>query len=122
MHDATEGGVIGGLFEIADAGSVGMVIDESRFVYPDEVRMVCETFGIDPVAAIAEGALLITADPASSGKIIDALAQAGIHSSVIGTVTADPSERTMKRRNGTTIPLAIPAQDPFWPVFFESVV
>lgn len=122
MHDATEGGVIGGLFEIADASGVGMVIDESRFVYPDEVRMVCETFGIDPVAAIAEGSLLITADPAGSGEIIDALARAGILSSVIGTVTADPSIRTLKRRDGTTVPLAIPAQDPFWPVFFESVV
>jgi len=121
MHDATEGGVIGGLFEIADASGVGMVIDESRFVYPDEVRMVCETFGIDPVAAIAEGSLLITANPAGSEEIIDALARAGIPSSVIGTVTAEPSKRTMKRRDGTIVPLAIPAQDPFWPVFFESV-
>ena len=34
MHDATEGGVIGGLFEIADASGVGMDIDEYRFVYP----------------------------------------------------------------------------------------
>ncbi|MFA5269048.1 MAG: AIR synthase family protein [Methanoregula sp.] len=122
MHDATEGGVIGGLFEVAEASGVGMVIDESRFVYPDEVRMVCEEFGIDPVAAIAEGSLIITADQASSETIIGALAREGIHSSVIGSVTADPSTRSMKRRDGTTIPLAIPAQDPFWPVFFESVV
>jgi hydrogenase maturation factor len=121
MHDATEGGVIGGLFEVAEASGVGMIIDESRFVYPDEVRMVCEMFEIDPVAAIAEGSLIITADPASSGKIIEALAQAGIRSSVIGTVTADSLTRTMKRRDETIIPLAIPAQDPFWPVFFESV-
>lgn len=121
MHDATEGGVIGGLFEIADASGAGMVIDESRFVYPDEVRMVCETLGIDPVAAIAEGSLLITADPAYSERIIGALARAGIASSVIGTVTSDPAVRTLKRRDGTTVPLAIPAQDPFWPVFFESV-
>jgi len=121
MHDATEGGVIGGLFEIADASGVGMSIDESRFIYPEEVRMVCETFGIDPVAAIAEGSLLITADPAYSGKIMAALAGAGIRSSVIGTVTGDTSVRVMKRVDGTTVPLAIPAQDPFWPVFFESL-
>lgn len=38
MHDATEGGVIGGLFEIADASGVGMVIDESRFVYQRKYR------------------------------------------------------------------------------------
>jgi len=52
MHDATEGGVIGGLFEIANASQVGMEIDESLFIYPEEVKMVCEAFNIDPVAAI----------------------------------------------------------------------
>ena len=40
MHDATEGGVIGGLFEMANASNVGMVIDESLFFYPEEVRLV----------------------------------------------------------------------------------
>ena len=121
MHDATEGGVIGGLFEIADASGVGMVIDESRFVYPMEVQMVCEAFAIDPVAAIAEGSLLITADPEYSEKIMTALSHADIKSSVIGTVTKDPEVRLLKRRNGTEIPLAIPAQDQFWPVFFEGL-
>ena len=61
MHDATEGGVMGGLFEVASASKVGMEIDESRFIYPEEVRMVCEAFSIDSVAAIAEGSLIITA-------------------------------------------------------------
>lgn len=121
MHDATEGGVIGGLFEIADASGVGMCIDEARFVYPPEVRMVCEAFGIDPVAAIAEGSLLITAEHASSPAIIHALGQAGIAASVIGMVTDTPERRMMTRRDGTTVPLAVPKQDPFWPVFFEGV-
>lgn len=121
MHDATEGGVIGGLFEIANASGTGMVIDESLFICPDEVRMVCESFAIDPVAAIAEGSCLITAKPDSSGKILSALAGAGIPASVIGSVTADPGQRYMTRRDGTEIPLAIPKQDPFWPVFFEAL-
>jgi len=121
MHDATEGGVIGGLFEIADASGVGMVIDESRFVYPGEVQMVCEAFAIDPVAAIAEGSLLITASPEYSGKIMAALSLAGIDSSIIGTVTEDPDVRVLKRADGTEVPLAIPAQDPFWPVFFAGL-
>ena len=68
MHDATEGGVLGGLFEIANASGVGMEIDESSFIYPEEVRMVCEAFGIDPAKAIAEGSLLITAGSGHSGE------------------------------------------------------
>ncbi|MEJ2356124.1 MAG: AIR synthase-related protein, partial [candidate division WOR-3 bacterium] len=57
MHDATEGGVVGGLFEVANASGVGMEIDETKFVYPEEIKAVCEAFNIDSVAAIAEGSL-----------------------------------------------------------------
>lgn len=121
MHDATEGGVIGGLFEIAEASGVGMTIDESRFIYPPEVQMVCEAFGIDPVAAIAEGSLLITVKKGFSEKIIIALKNAGISASVIGEVTGDPAQRILRRRDETIVPLAIPMQDPFWPVFFEGL-
>jgi hydrogenase maturation factor len=121
MHDATEGGVIGGLFEIASASKVGMEIDEGLFIYPEEVRMVCEAFEIDPVAAIAEGSLLITARPDRSEEILQRLKAAGIDASVIGKATADQKTRTMKRLDGRIDPLEIPKQDPFWPVFFKGV-
>jgi hydrogenase expression/formation protein HypE len=121
MHDATEGGVIGGLFEIASASGTGMEIHEEAFVYPEEVRMVCEAFGIDPLAAIAEGSLLITARPDHSKAILNKLSASDIEASVIGKVTDDPRTKTIKRRDGTLIPLAIPTQDPFWPVFFGAL-
>lgn len=122
MHDATEGGVIGGLFEVANASGVGMVVDEASFIYPEEVKMICDFFGIDPVAAIAEGTLIITAKPSSSEEIIRRLQSAGIRASVVGKVTDDPEVRILKRPDGRTVPLEIPEQDPFWPVFFESVM
>jgi len=121
MHDATEGGVIGGLAEIAEASGVGMRVEEARFVYPDEVRMVCEAFSLDPVAAIAEGSLLITAEAGREGPILAGLEEIGIASSVIGTVTGDPATRVMTRRDGTEVPLHMPSQDPFWPVFFGGL-
>jgi len=121
MHDATEGGVIGGLFEIATASGAGMEIDEGAFIYPEEVRMVCEAFGIDPLAAIAEGSLLITARTNHSKVILHKLSANGIEASVIGKVTDDPRTKTIKRRDGTLVPLEIPTQDPFWPVFFGAL-
>ena len=101
MHDATEGGVIGGLFEIANASRVGIEADESLMIYPDEVRMVCERFGLDPMSAIAEGSLLLTVHPAFAGKVIGKLGRAGIAASVIGRVTRDRRKRTLRRRDGT---------------------
>ena len=121
MHDATEGGVIGGLAEVAEASRVGMEVDEARFVYPDEVRMVCEALGIDPVAAIAEGSLVITAVAGRAARILGDLGKAGIAASVIGSVTGDTATRVMRRRDGNEMPLRMPAQDPFWPVFFEGM-
>ena len=40
MHDATEGGVIGGLFEVANASQVGLEIEEALFIYPEEVFLL----------------------------------------------------------------------------------
>lgn len=121
MHDATEGGVIGGLFEVANASRVGMEVDESLFIYPEEVRMVCEAFGIDPVSAIAEGSLLIAVRPASTRKVLAALNAAGIPASVIGRVIRDTGKRILRRWDGQAVPLAIPRQDPFWPAFFAGL-
>jgi hydrogenase expression/formation protein HypE len=121
MHDATEGGVIGGLFEIANASGVGMGIEEDSFIYPEEVKMVCDAFHIDPISAIAEGSLLITARPTHSGVIIEKLKGIHIDASIIGKVTKDQETRIIKRLDGSVVQLAIPDQDPFWPVFFEGL-
>jgi hydrogenase expression/formation protein HypE len=122
MHDATEGGVIGGLFEIANASGIGMEIDEALFIYPDEVRAVCEAFEIDPVEAIAEGSLLITSNPKFRQDILSALEREGISASVIGRVVEDAGTRVMRRRDGSVRPLAIPCQDPFWRVMFSGTM
>lgn len=121
MHDATEGGVMGGLFEIAAASRVGMEIDERLFVYPDEVRMVCEAFGIDPVRAIAEGSLLITVRPGKSAGVLARLKRKRIAASVVGRVLANRRCRTIRRSDGRTETLAVPEQDPFWPAFFQGL-
>jgi hydrogenase expression/formation protein HypE len=121
MHDATEGGVMGGLFEIASASGVGLEADERLFVYPDEVRMFCEAFGIDPVLAIAEGSLLITARAGSGSGILARLKRKRIAASVVGRVVRDRRRRTLRRTDGRVVPLAVPEQDPFWPAFFEGL-
>ena len=121
MHDATEGGVIGGLYEIAAASGVGMEVDERLFVYPDEVRMVCEAFAIDPVRAIAEGSLLLTVRPGRSAAVLARLKRKRIAASVVGRVLKDRRRRTLRRVDGRVERLEIPEQDPFWPAFFQGL-
>lgn len=117
MHDATEGGVLGGLFEMAEASGVGIEVWEEMCIRPPEVLAVCAHFALDPFGVIAEGCLLITAEAPAAPAIIAALHQNQIPSSVIGTVVADASVRTMHRIGGRDDPLAIPPVEPFWKIY-----
>jgi hydrogenase maturation factor len=59
MHDATECGVWGGLFEIAQAAGLGVRVEKEKIVIEESVEEVCRLFGIDPYASISEGTLII---------------------------------------------------------------
>ena len=60
MHDPTEGGVASGLAEIAMAAHVGMTVHLDAIPIPPLAARLCATFGLDPLGAIASGALLAT--------------------------------------------------------------
>jgi hydrogenase expression/formation protein HypE len=86
MHDPTEGGLGTGLHEIARCSQVGITAwPEEIHIFP-ESRELSSEFDIDPIGAIASGALLIIADSARSSEITEALAQSGISCFVIGQV------------------------------------
>lgn len=106
MHDPTEGGLAAALWELAEASGHGMHIDLDAIPVPAPAARVCAAFNIDPLAAIASGALLLTADPADAPAIQKNLENAAIPCAVIGRVTAGPAE---VRVGGGR--LARPAQD-----------
>jgi len=121
MHDATEGGVLGGLWEMAEASGVGMEIDEREMVWPADVAALCELLRIDPLAAIAEGTLLATVPQENADTVIGALQAEGIPCTQIGRVIRDAGRRVIARRDGRTHDLGVPPEDPFWPAFFAGV-
>ena len=84
MHDPTEGGLATGLWEISQAAGVGLEIDEAAIPVLPETAALCAHFGLDPLGAIASGALLIACPSAGTGAIVEALARAGIPAARIG--------------------------------------
>jgi len=118
MHDATEGGLLNGIFEIAAASKTGVTIYEDKIVIPDEIAAVCRSFNIDPLISISEGTLVITATPENSGKIIKELQKKNINTWDIGEITK--GERLFIKKNGDTAVLEPVLVDPFWPAFFSA--
>ncbi len=116
MHDATEGGVLGGLLEIAEASRVGMVVERGSIPVRPEVRAVCDAAGMDPYASISEGTLLLTARPAHVQRVLSALHDAGIDAAEVGEVLPESSGRTLVV-DGRYRPFAHPGPDPFWAAY-----
>jgi hydrogenase expression/formation protein HypE len=116
MHDATEGGVLGGLLEVALASGTGMWIDRDAIPVPPEVRAVCDHVGIDPFVSISEGSLIATVVPDRADGYVDALGDAGIPAAVVGRIT-EPGEGRVLVADGLERPLEHPGLDPFWGAF-----
>jgi len=86
MHDVTEGGIFGALWEIAESSKTGLEINLLDIPVRQETVEICEEFGLNPYGLISSGSMLITAPNGSD--IVRNLKKAGIHAAVIGKVTA----------------------------------
>lgn len=86
MHDPTEGGLWTALWELAHASGHSLSIDMESVHIPAISHRICQILDINPLAAIASGALLIAADPRDVQTICAALESNQIHCSQIGTV------------------------------------
>ena len=114
MHDPTEGGVAGGIHEIADASGLGFEVFEEKIPVAPETSMICSYFNVDPLQLIGSGALLISVKPEYAGKVLDALESRGIRASKIGRFLPDPEKRVLVRGDGRVAELVRPVSDHLW--------
>ena len=87
MHDPTEGGLSGGLYELAAASGLGIEVEFEAIPFLPECVAVCEALKLDPLGLIASGALLAAVAPGDSAAIVESLYDEGIPASVIGSAT-----------------------------------
>lgn len=92
MHDPTEGGIATALWELAEASGKTLRIDPKTIPIPPLAQRVCDIFGIEPLASIASGALLLTAPMTEAQAICAALEREGVACAQIGDVVDGPPE------------------------------
>jgi hydrogenase expression/formation protein HypE len=113
MHDATEGGVIAALFEVATASRLGLRVYGDNIPISDETLEICRLFHIDPLVSLSEGTLIITARPFATKRIRNRLSNQGIPTSVIGKMVS-PKLGMRMSANGTDSSIRYPLRDPYW--------
>jgi hydrogenase maturation factor len=90
MHDPTEGGIYTALWELSEASGLCLSVDLNSVPVPDLSMRICRLLRINPLAAIASGALLLAAPAGAAMNIRNALQANGIPCVEIGHVTEEP--------------------------------
>ena len=121
MHDATEGGVLGGLYETSSACSKPIVVDRERVPVSKEAAAVCRCFGLDPLTTLSEGTLIITCEKDAIANLRGALSREGIDSSHVGQVVEGrgPALRVLGGR-GPAQEYTPPDSDPYWAAYMDA--
>ena len=119
MHDATEGGVLGALEEMAAASRKSFVIDPAKIRVPREVEDVCAAFKVDPLTTMGEGSLLITCAPERAEETAKKLSRGGIPAAKIGEV-AGGAGLWLQPEGGPRTRFK-PRPDPYWAAYDRAV-
>jgi len=120
MHDATECGIWGGLYEVAKASKVGMRIEKEKIIVLDEVEKICSRFGMEPYSSISEGTLIITCKEKKVDLLLRKLSQKKIPVSIVGEVISE-SKGIILVEQGKEKHLEHPRVDPFWQAFAKAL-
>ncbi len=120
MHDATECGIWGALYELAQAAGLGVKVEKEQIVAEDGVEEICRYFGIDPYASISEGTLIIACREHKAQKVVEALSQKNIKSSIVGELTKLDKGMVLAE-GGREKKLKHPIVDPFWRAFYGAL-
>lgn len=111
MHDATEGGVAGGLIEMASGAGVRFDIDADAMPLKPGVAALCDAIDVDPWTVTSAGTLLLTVQSGGSEAVVETLRERGTVAAVVGTVTEGDGVSV----DGDS--LSAPDSDPSWGVF-----
>ena len=112
MHDITEGGIYGALWEVAQASGVGLEVTIEDIPVKQHTVELCEFFDLNPYQLISSGSMLITTDHGNA--LVRALEQEGIKASIIGRTT--DSKDKIIYRDGKAASLEAPKQDELYKI------
>jgi hydrogenase maturation factor len=119
MHDVTEGGVHGAIYEMATAANCGAIIEDELIPVGKVQAEVCRLFSLDPKQCIGAGAMLISCKSDQVEIVKKRLAAEKIACTEIGQLTgADQGIKCHK--NGIKTPLPYLSVDPYWEAFYKA--
>ncbi|UEG48962.1 AIR synthase family protein [Ferruginibacter lapsinanis] len=119
MHDVTEGGILGAIYELASASGNGAVIFKDTIPTGEVQKAVCNLFSIDPHYCVGAGAMIITCKQESVSLVIDRLKAENILCSFVGEIK-EKKHGIQLIENNEEKALIYLEDDPYWSAFVNA--
>ncbi len=119
MHDVTEGGLLGGISELAEASSCGFRVYNENLPSGNAPRQVCDVFGIDHRRCVGAGSMIIAVKESETDRLIAHLREKGVPAANVGELTRK-KQGAVLIEHGKETPFTFDGKDPYWNAFFEA--
>jgi hydrogenase expression/formation protein HypE len=119
MHDVTEGGVLGAVYEMAIASGNGVRINNDLIPISSTGKEICSLFGIDPRYTIGAGSTVMAVKKQSADAVLKRLTDKNIKGTIIGEFCAKQQGYKIIE-NGIETDLPYYANDAYWNAFFTA--
>lgn len=119
MHDVTEGGLLGGISELAEASACGFRVHNDQLPAGNAVRQVCKVFDIDHRRCVGAGSMIMAVKKTETDRLIGHLREKGIPAADVGELTPKV-QGTVLVEEGEDISFTFDGNDPYWNAFFEA--
>lgn len=116
MHDVTEGGILGAVWEMCNISGLGVLLDEDKIAVSEVTEKVCGHFSIDWKRLISSGCMIIVASAEKADDICAELGKNGVMVSEIGRVTMADEGLMLKKSDGSLEEIDPPKTDELYRV------
>lgn len=115
MHDVTEGGVLGAVWELCQIAGAGAEVWVDEIPVKEVTKKICNHFDIDYLRLISSGCMVIMVEPDKKDAMEAAMAEIGVEISCIGRITE--ADKGIIMKTGDNIEeVAPPASDELYKV------
>ncbi|MEL7833544.1 AIR synthase-related protein [Fodinibius sp. N2] len=120
MHDVTEGGLLGGISELAEASGCGFRVDSAKLPVGEAPQEICELFEIDHRLCVGAGSMIMAVEEGKEEMLLNHLNEQSIPATVVGELT-EKNEGMILIEEGKEASFEFDGNDPYWNAFFEAM-
>ncbi|RFC53251.1 AIR synthase family protein [Brumimicrobium aurantiacum] len=120
MHDVTEGGVLGAIYEMSQASNCGFEIFDQQIPKGNVQSEIMDLFEVDQRFCVGAGSMLMSVKKNKVDELIDFLAKNEIKATAVGEFKTLDFGRKI-HENGKTKEFKFDGVDPYWGAFFKAL-